>query len=68
VTTAPLLVILAVGALCASLALLMAHLRFPLAADVLAIGAAGAGLLAVLVAAISTVRRARRLPAGPGRR
>jgi hypothetical protein len=68
VTPAPLLVVLSLGALGASLALLMAHLRYPLAADLLAIGAAACGLLAVLVAAVSTVRRARQLPAGPRRR
>jgi hypothetical protein len=65
---APLLVVLGLGALGASLALLMAHLRYPLAADVLALGAAGLGLVAVLLAAVSTVRRARALPSGPRRR
>jgi hypothetical protein len=68
VTSAALLVVLALGALSASLALLMARLSYPLAADVLAIGGAGLGLLAVLATAVSTVRRARRLPLGPGRR
>lgn len=63
-TSAPLLVVLAVGALCASLALLAARLQHGLVADVLALGAAGSGVLAVLIAAVSTVRRARQLPAG----
>jgi hypothetical protein len=67
VISAPLLVILALGALSASLALLMARLQFPLAADVFALGGAGLGLVAVLTAAVSTIRRARQLPAGPRR-
>jgi predicted Na+-dependent transporter len=68
VISAPLLVILSLGALSASLALLLAHLQFPLAADLLAVSAAIFGLLAVLTAGVSTVRRARQLPAGPRRR
>jgi hypothetical protein len=67
-SSAALLVILALAALSASLALLMARLHFPLAADVLALGGAGLGLLAVLTAAVSTVRRARQLPEGTRRR
>jgi hypothetical protein len=63
-----LLVILSLGALSASLALLMARLQYSLAADVLAIGAAGLGLVAVLTVAVSTVRRARQLPLGRRRR
>jgi hypothetical protein len=62
--SAALLVILALAALSVSLALLMARLHVPLAADLLAIGGAGLGLLAVLTAAVSTVRRARQLPVG----
>jgi hypothetical protein len=68
VISAPLLVTLALGALCASLALLMAHLRWPLAADVLAVSGALLGVAAFLAAAVSTVRAARRLPSGPRRR
>jgi hypothetical protein len=65
---APLLVILGLGALSASLALLLAHLRWPLAADVCAVGGALLGIAAFVVTAIATVRSARRLPAGGGRR
>jgi uncharacterized membrane protein YhaH (DUF805 family) len=61
------LVILALGALCAALALLMARLELPAAAHVLAIASALCGLTAFLAAAASTVRRARHLPPGPGR-
>ena len=61
------LVILALGALCAALALLMARLQLAAAADVLAIASALCGLTAFLVAAASTVRRARQLPPGPRR-
>ena len=57
-----LLVILALGALSASLALLMARLEIAVAADVLAIGAALLGLTAFVAVAWSTVRRARHLP------
>jgi hypothetical protein len=60
-----LLAILALGALGAGLALLMARLQFPLAADVFAIGAAALGLAAFVSVAWSTIRRARRLPRGP---
>jgi hypothetical protein len=68
VISPPLLVTLALGALSASLALLTAHLGWPLVADVLAVGAALLGVAAFLAAAVSTVRAARRLPAGPRRR
>lgn len=64
---APLLVVLALGALGASGALLMARLQLFLAADVLAIGSAVAGLTAVVALAVSTIRRARQLPPGPRR-
>jgi hypothetical protein len=60
--SSPLLVTLALGALSASLALLMAHLRLPLAADVFAIGGALLGLVAFGATAVATVRSARRLP------
>jgi hypothetical protein len=66
--SSPLLVILGVGALSASLALLMARLHQPLAADILAIGSALLGVTAFVVMAVTTVRTARRLPARPGRR
>jgi hypothetical protein len=56
-----LLITLALGALCASLALLMARLELWLFADVLAVGAAVFGLAAFAGVAVSTVRRARRL-------
>ena len=64
----PLLVILGLGALSASLALLMARLGLPVAADVFAIGGALLGLAAFVAVAVATVRSARRLPARPGRR
>lgn len=60
----PLLVVLSIGALCASGALLMARLQYALAADILAFGAALAGLAAVATAAVSTVQHARRLSRG----
>ena len=63
--SAPLLVILSFGALSASLALLLAHLQFPLAADLLAVSGAIFGLLAVLMAGVSTFRRGRKFSAGP---
>ena len=62
-----LLVILALGALCASLALLMARLELSIAADAFAVGAAASGLTAFVAVAVSTVRRARRLPSRPPR-
>ena len=61
------LVILALGAICAALALLMAHLQLAVAADVLAIASALCGLTAFLLTAASTVRRARQLPPAPRR-
>jgi hypothetical protein len=63
-----LLVTLALGVLCASLALLTARLGFPLVADVLAVGAGLLGLAAFLTAALSTVRHARRLASSGERR
>jgi hypothetical protein len=65
--SAPLLVTLALGALSASLALLMARLHLPVAADVFAVGAALLGVAAFVTAAVTTVRSARRLPSRPGR-
>lgn len=67
-TSSSLLVILGLGALCASLALLLAHLRAPLAADLFAIGSALLGVTAFVVTAVATVRSARRLPSRPERR
>jgi hypothetical protein len=60
--SSPLLVILGVGALSASLALLMARLHEPFAADVLAVASALLGMTAFVVMAVTTVRSARRLP------
>lgn len=57
---APLLVILGLGALSASLALLLAHLGLSIAADVLALGAAALGVTALATVTVATVRRARR--------
>jgi hypothetical protein len=57
---APLLVTLALGALSASLALLLAHLGLPIAADVLALSAAALGVAAFVTVTVATVRRARR--------
>lgn len=59
---AGLLVVLTLGALGASLALLMARLQWSVAADVCAIGAAACGLAAFVAVAVSTIQRARRLP------
>jgi hypothetical protein len=63
-----LLVTLALGVLSAGLALLMARLHLPLAADVFAFGGAVLGVAAFVAAAVATVRSARRLPSRPGRR
>jgi hypothetical protein len=63
--SAPLLVILGLGAVSASLALLAASLRWPLAADVFAIGAALLGITAFVITAVTTVRSARRLSSRP---
>lgn len=57
-------VILASGALSAALALVMAQLRFPVVADALALAAALCGLAAFSSAAVSTIRRAGKLPSG----
>jgi hypothetical protein len=56
------LVLLGLGALSASLALLMAHVHLLGVAHVLAATAATCGLAAFVTVAGSTVRRARRLP------
>ena len=66
--SAPLLVILALGALSAGLALLMARLHLPVAADVFAVGGALLGVAAFVAAAVTTVRSARRRPSRDGRR
>jgi hypothetical protein len=63
-----LLVILGLGALSASLALLTASLRWTVAADVLAIGAALLGITAFVLTAAGTIRSARRLPSRSGSR
>jgi hypothetical protein len=63
-----LLLTLSAGALSASLALLMAHLRFPVAADILAVGGAVLGAAAFVAVASSTVRSARCLPSPRDRR
>jgi hypothetical protein len=68
VISSPLLVILGLGALSASLALLMARLHWPVAADVFAIGGAILGVAACVAAALETVRSARRLPSRTVRR
>ena len=57
---APLLVTLGLGALSASLALLLAYLGLPIAADVLALSAAALGVAAFVTVTVATVRRARR--------
>jgi hypothetical protein len=64
----PVLVMLALGALCAALALLSAHLHLATLANALAVGAALCGLMAFASAAGFTLRRARRLPEGSDRR
>jgi hypothetical protein len=68
VISSPLLVTLALGALSASLALLMARLHLPVAADVFAMGGALLGVAAFVAAAVTTVRSARRLPSRRDRR
>ena len=57
---APLLVTLGLGALSASLALLLAHLGLPIAADVLALSAAALEVAAFVTVTVATARRARR--------
>jgi len=57
------LVMLSLGALCAALALLTAHLHLARLADALAVGAALCGLMAFTSAAGFTLRRAWRLSA-----
>jgi hypothetical protein len=56
------LVILSLGALCAALAMLTAHLHFAALADALAVGGALCGLIGFIAAATFTIRRARGLP------
>jgi hypothetical protein len=56
------LILLTLGALSAALALLAAHLRLGVVADVLAITSGLCGLAAFLGAAVYTIRQARRLP------
>jgi len=68
VISSRLLVILGLDALSASLALLMASMQLPVAADVFAVGGALLGVAAFVAAAVTTVRSARRLPSRPGRR
>jgi hypothetical protein len=65
---AALFLVLAGGALGASMALLMARLGFFLAADALAIGAALLGLAAFVIVAWSTTQHARGLPSRGDRR
>jgi hypothetical protein len=62
-----LLVTLTLGALSSALALLLAHLAFPVAADVLMVVAAACGLGAFVSVAGATIRRARQLPGRPDR-
>jgi hypothetical protein len=62
------LVMLALGALCAALALLTAHLHLALLADALAVGGALCGLMGFASAAGFTIRRARQLRTRSDRR
>ena len=62
------LVMLALGALCAALALLTAHLHLARLADALAVGGALCGLMGFASAAGFTIRRARQLRARSDRR
>jgi hypothetical protein len=62
VISSGLLVTLALGALSASLALLMARLQWPIAAHLFAGGGAACGIAAFVAVAVSTLRRARQLP------
>jgi len=66
--SASLLVTVALGALSVSLALLMARLHLPVAADVFAVTGALLGVAAFVAAAVTTVQSARRLPSRPGPR
>jgi hypothetical protein len=68
VISPPPLVILALGALSASLALLVAYWRLPLVADILAFGGAALGITAFVSVGLSTVRSARQLRGRAGRR
>jgi hypothetical protein len=60
--TTAMLVMLAVGALAASLGLLMAHLHFSGVAHLFAVTATVCGIAAFVTVALSTIRRARQLP------
>lgn len=62
------LVMLSLGALCAALALLSAHLRLVTLANALAVSAALCGLGAFASAAGFTIRRAWQLPTESDRR
>jgi membrane protein implicated in regulation of membrane protease activity len=62
------MVMLSLGALCAALALLTAHLHLATLANALAVGAALCGLMAFASAAGFTLRRARRFPERSDRR
>lgn len=62
------MVMLSLGALCAALALLTAHLHLAALANALAVGGALCGLMAFVSAAGFTLRRARRLPERSDRR
>jgi hypothetical protein len=62
------LVMLSLGALCAALALLSAHLHLAALADALAVGGALCGLMGFASAAGFTIRRARQLPTRSARR
>jgi hypothetical protein len=55
------LLMVALAALCASLALAMARLDAPIVADVFAVSAAICALAAFVTVGLSTIRRARRL-------
>jgi hypothetical protein len=65
---APLLLTLGLGVLSASLALLLARLGVPIAADAQAVGSGLLGVAAFVAAAVSTVRSARKLSARHSRR
>jgi hypothetical protein len=60
--TTPLFLLLGLGALSASLAFLMAHLRVLGVAHLFAVTAVICGLAVFVTVALSTIRRARHLP------
>jgi NADH:ubiquinone oxidoreductase subunit 6 (subunit J) len=68
VISAPPLVTLALSALSTSLAMLMAHWRLLLVADVLVFGGAALGVTAFVSVGLSTLRSARQLRERPRRR